>query len=948
MAGTPPSEVEATTISPTRILLTWRNNDAGYNYRRIQVWRQKFTLVFDGGSVEPQINEILTGQDSGKSGKVVSVNLESGNWGAGTAVGKILLSDITGQFQNNEDVDGNVGGVNILTVNDTDPAGAYTQIRWLEGFTESYQDSSLDTEAKYCYYVVGEWIEPPETTDDSDTDCATTYAELEDPSDLVVEAFADFIELTWKDNSSAEDEFRIERSVDGGVFAYYATVAANVTYYRDTIVDPGKLYAYQVYAREVGPNDSGMSNVDSDTALSAPSAPVGLALEVSANWIRLTWISIAGRSGEIASAGEIGFKIEKSTNGAFGDELEEFIVGPGVTNYLAKDLNAGTRYWFRVRAYNGVGNSAYDGPENAWTLVAHVRSDFEVMARNTINKAVYIAALELKMTLSGFTWIGITGHPVYGIEIAERGVTVDHVWEDGGDGITEGEEYTERTAAELVHHTSSFYWDAANRILYVHSSDSTTPDNFFMEAGFTHLIPNRDFQYADTLCTLPPWLITESIPGTSQETKPYYEGNFSLSSGSISFENGESEGENYFDKRFERFTWIGRKLGIYCGKETFSTLAKFKKMFTAYISGQPCTDKRITFPLLDIRDSLERNLVLNRYSLDDYPDIDEDFIGNEIPLAFGLIPAVTAVPVEGYDAATGKSAIFNFHDGRSKTVVQVLLNGSLQTEDTHYYVDLKRSLIVFDVGQAIGEEDIVKVSFVASVDFANDRIANGAEVFKCLMNNKAGLKDSRLNLDSIYETKYANENELSVYFFKDTAFNDIIRNIEHTVEAFTMQDGEGRLGIRPPQTIMSLSARDIGGHQIFEHSQNVDKNSLYWKVNVLYRVDPQSQNWETESDQDDEIFWKYGVKKELPIHTYFSSSASAQALATSILNLLNKSYIKDKLPMILFDVFPGDLVNFSRTRFYDASGTASDLEIRLLKIEKNPQDGTTRIRAEKV
>lgn len=860
MAGTPPSDLVATVISPNEILVTWTNNDAGYNYHIIQVWRK-------------------------------------------------------------------IG------------VGAYVKIAELEGWEEMYEDSSLDPSTAHCYKVVGEWVEPPETTADSNEDCGTTYAELAAPTDIVTTVFSDFVEITWKDNSSAEDVFCIERKLGVGAYAEIDTVPRNMTYYRDTTVVAGNSYTYRVRARENPANYSGYVTGVEVTANSAPAAPAGLALEVSANWIRLTWTGVAN---------ETGYKIEKSDTGAFAGEEEEFIIGADVLEYLAKGLDPATQYWFRVRAYNGVGNSAYTATENDTTLAVYARDDFEVMARDAVIDAVFIAEIELKMTLSGFALVGGEAS-TYEIEIDERGVTVDHVWEDGGDGVTEGEEYTEKTSVADVEATAStFYWDDAARVLYVHSSDGTDPDNFFMEAGFTHLIPSRDFPYADDLCTLPAWLLRDSIPGTSQEIKPYYEGSFALSSGSISFANGESEGENYFDKRFETFTWIGRKLIVRVGSPDFDTLDKFKKMFTAYISGQPCNDKRITFPLIDIRDSLERNLVLNRYTIADYPNIDEDFIGREIPLGFGLIPAVVAAPIEAYDADTNKSAKHNFHDGRSKITVLVMVNDVNKTEDTHYYVDLQRSIITWAADQAIGPDDIVKVSFVASVDSADDAIANGAEVFKYLMNNKADVEDARLNLDFIYETKYTSVNPVSVYFFKDTAFDEIVRNIEHTTEAYSIQDEEGRLGIRPQQTTVPLSAKNIEGHQVFGHSQDVDKASLYWRVNVYYRSDPQSQDWEMVSDEDDTIFWKYGVRKELNIHCYFSSSASALALAANVLNLLNKSYMEDTLPMLLFDALPGDAMKFSRTRFYDTSGTAVELEVRLLSVDKNPQDGTTDITAEKI
>ena len=47
MAGTPPSQLVATVISPYRINVSWKNNDPGYNYHFVEVWRN-----YEGGSYE--------------------------------------------------------------------------------------------------------------------------------------------------------------------------------------------------------------------------------------------------------------------------------------------------------------------------------------------------------------------------------------------------------------------------------------------------------------------------------------------------------------------------------------------------------------------------------------------------------------------------------------------------------------------------------------------------------------------------------------------------------------------------------------------------------------------------------------------------------------------------------------------------------------------------------
>ena len=535
------------------------------------------------------------------------------------------------------------------------------------------------------------------------------------------------------------------------------------------------------------------------------------------------------------------------------------------------------------------------------------------------------------------------GHRIHEIPITERGMTIDHAWEDG-------EAYTVKASkAQVQANASTFYHDTANRKLYIHTSAEDNPYNFFVEAGFTHLIPSRDFDYVDTVgCTLPPWLSADSIPGVTQEIKSYCEGSTRLSTGSISFKNTLSAGAYYFDKRFETFTWIGARLALYCGKETFSTLSKFKKMFSAYISDKEIENDKISFSLRDARKELDRNLVLNKYWVTDYPGLEEDFVGREKPKAFGFVEGLAPVPIERYDASENKSTKVSYHDGRSKSVGKVMLNEVEKTKDTHYYCDLQRSIITFDKSLDVGPEDIILVSFTGEVNDADEPVENGAEVFKWLLNNEAGIPTTRLNTDWIYETKYANTKSESILFYKDTPYEEILKTIEHTTEAYIIQDEEARIGLRPLQTTVPSKAKYIWDFQSKGHKHHKERESLYRKVKVYYGEDTQSQEWETKEATNNEMRWKHRVEKELPIYTYYRDPSNAQALATTILGLLNKPYIEDELPAILFDVFPGDLIPFSRTRFFDASGTADEVSLRVLRIEKNPQQGTTKVKMVKV
>src|SRR2546426_1098685 len=93
------------------------------------------------------------------------------------------------------------------------------------------------------------------------------------PSNLTATATAGSatqIDLTWQDNATNEDGFRVERAPGGTTsFAEIATVGSNATSYQSTGLTPGTSYSYRVRAyNAVGPSD--YSNTATATTLSVP------------------------------------------------------------------------------------------------------------------------------------------------------------------------------------------------------------------------------------------------------------------------------------------------------------------------------------------------------------------------------------------------------------------------------------------------------------------------------------------------------------------------------------------------------------------------------------------------------------------------------------------------------------------------------------------------------
>jgi hypothetical protein len=108
-----------------------------------------------------------------------------------------------------------------------------------------------------------------------------------------------------------------------------------------------------------GGTDTATLNITVNAAPSLPAAPSSLtATAISTSQINLSWTDNAGN--------ETGFKIERSTrnNSSF---TQIATVGANVTSYSSTGLSKNTTYYYRVRAYNADGDSAYSNEASATT-----------------------------------------------------------------------------------------------------------------------------------------------------------------------------------------------------------------------------------------------------------------------------------------------------------------------------------------------------------------------------------------------------------------------------------------------------------------------------------------------------------------------------------------------------------------------------------------------------
>lgn len=166
------------------------------------------------------------------------------------------------------------------------------------------------------------------------------------------------ISLSWVDNATGEDGYKVERKEASGSFSQIASISANATSYTDSGIKDGTSYTYRVRAFNTIPADSVYSN--EAAAITPLQPPANLAATaVSTSQVNLSWAD--------NSKTEDGYKIERKLLGA-SDYVQIATVGPNATTYADSGLSAFTTYFYRVRAFNAVaGNSLYSTEVSATT-----------------------------------------------------------------------------------------------------------------------------------------------------------------------------------------------------------------------------------------------------------------------------------------------------------------------------------------------------------------------------------------------------------------------------------------------------------------------------------------------------------------------------------------------------------------------------------------------------
>lgn len=756
---------------------------------------------------------------------------------------------------------------------------------------------------------------------------ARPFADIAAPANLVCSSAkvggSLGVEITFDDYSALEDGHSLERKTGAGAYSELVLLGPNRTYYHDATAVTGTMYTYRVRAKQ-GAAYSDYSDEVAITVQEVPfAAPGGLAVsEYQDVWAILGWMP---------AYDEEGFSIELSTTSAVAGFAEVLRVLGWVTSMKVPGLTASTQYWFRVRGYNAAGYSAYSDVVTVTTRAVPLPSKFEKLLRRTAPAIVFRVKANPLIPLSGwalyegatYAYLATPPTPYALSEVFENGVKLRH----------------ETWFADVETDPGTWYQAAAGEPVYVHSLGDDSPENYLMTASIWMPFTTGHTAWFDGDRYLP-LVPTNGIPDVSESVEPFWEGGFSISTGTVRLLNPWLYGEYFWDRRWAQYRWRNRRIVVDAGGEDFAH-SEFVPIFAGTINSKAWGKNEVEFELRDLRDSCQRNVPAERYTLAEFPNLDPSLVDQVRPEHYGVTVGASANRIDT------ENNVFEFNRGRVKTVTATL-NAADLVEDTDFFVDYQRGRLTLARGLAYEDQDILLVSFTGGVNLADEALTNGAEIFRAFHVSSLQLTDDDLDLYSIYETKNEKTAPLAIHLVTETPSQDVVRMIERSLGATSFQTADGRIGLRAVQTAAATDAKYIQAARQFDLKATLDQANIWSAVDIYYAGSPDGRTWSVVTKPVNRAIWEHGVQKVLPVYTALTAEADANDLGALIVALLDQPRYLIEADRHFFSAMPGDIAYLSEDRFPSLSGQAANIEVRLVDVSKQISAGKTSLAVEAV
>ena len=443
-----------------------------------------------------------------------------------------------------------------------------------------------------------------------------------------------------------------------------------------------------------------------------------------------------------------------------------------------------------------------------------------------------------------------------------------------------------------------------------------------------------------------PFLDVASIPAVSQSVADYWTGALQIQFGGLAFLNNGQwwKWKNYNILFHHKDVWI--KIG-----EKGSEYDDFVTVFPGTSLQPTFSDAKTTLQIKDRRAAEFREIPIDRFSTNDYANLEEDAEGRPIPILFGEKEDITPVCIDTANHIYKiTQTIFNSVNYPQQETVDVFkdeveLNVGAADD---YTVDLANGQFTLAEDPEDANITVRAKGIKCQYDFSSSDPStptgvystNIADILYFMLHELLLIPHDRIDGESFADLKTKRTQIIAWYLEAATASMDFVRILQASAIFHLIPKLDASYLVRcydrdtPADTLM-FENEDYSNFRLLE-----DTKTNFRNVTLRYDKKPSVDEWKIIAKSIDESFYKHQQEETLPIDTALRDDTEADGIADFYLALIENpgDKIKTGLPPGAMDLIPTDKIIISRSVIDDEDQEILNFEEEvfvLLSIQKS-------------
>ena len=566
---------------------------------------------------------------------------------------------------------------------------------------------------------------------------------------------------------------------------------------------------------------------------------------------------------------------------------------------------------------------------------------------------VVLCELRPGIILHTYSWTpGGVGDEYY-IDIAKGEISKVRV--DGAEIVRED------NLADVQANPDTFWYDHPNGRLWV-NLDGEDPEDHVVMGYVWKGISNRQFPGDDMLDFIPadawystyyePWLDNESISSLTLSVADQYRSAIEIGIGGISLQNHAG----YFYEHLTDYVWNNADIRVLVGKRGDEYVG-YDLFYVGRIRSPNVSDESAQFEVSDVRAGAFRSLPIDRYSTDDYADLDENAEDQPVPILFGEKHNITPICIDTTNFIYQVSqTVFGADTYAMEEISAVYFDGVQKTVVTHYTVNLNAGTftLLVDPGNAhvtCNAKGIKDECDFSDGSFTGNYSENVADHLSFILQVLNEIPVADIDLDSFDALQTARTQAVAFYLNEDIDTIEVVRMLQQTSIFHLLPLADGTYAARYYRRVFPVGSLERRDYNIADFSKWLQSDGVYRNIVIKYNKDPSTEVWQTVSDTELSADYVYREKSQIEIESWLRAEAEAESVLSFYLSLLGipaqKIEYTDSLEAR--NQVPTDKVKISRSVETEAGAeiVIDDEEIyAILEVTRNLADGTVGIVAQ--